>query len=661
MKLHKLSTFNFMPYNGNMSIDFPTDDYRNVMIVFGDNMRGKTSLLNAIRWGFYGKAIGRHSRQIPLQDIVNKESSLSGDWKVQVYIEFEAGGHKYDLRRTADRRALVAIPTRPDDFIVSVHLTRDGVVISGDQIEAEIDQIAPEQISRFFLFDGELLQEYESLLIEGSEQGRQIREAIEEVLGVPALIKGRDELGTILKAATKKQTADLIHIQGLEKQAVRQKELTAKQDTYDRDLITLVEKLEATRKERLRFEDELEASALVLTQKAKLDGLKRQKTEFSALIERKTIERTELLGAAWQDLLDAKLTVKRTHLLNRQSEINSEVKKHAKLENEIEKLEKLLSTGTCSLCGQKMDESHRHDLGTSLGQLQVEVTKVRNSDRETQAIAAQLAALGKIRGVNAKDRLRAIDRDLGTAEVGQQRTENEIETISDEIAGQDTADLARKRILKDEAVREEGRLQADIDRIRKSIEQTKQDLAVIQKAIEGLASARSKKTTAKVNIASALERTFSASIERLRDRLRERVGKLANDAFLKMTTQKGYRGLEINTNYGLSILDGNGRKVPVRSAGAEQVVALSLIDGLNRTGRSVGPVVMDTPFGRLDLKHRDNILTYLPEVTSQFVLLVHSGEIRPDTDLAAIKPKIGAVYNIVEVSPIHSKIEKATL
>jgi len=70
---------------------------------------------------------------------------------------------------------------------------------------------------------------------------------------------------------------------------------------------------------------------------------------------------------------------------------------------------------------------------------------------------------------------------------------------------------------------------------------------------------------------------------------------------------------------------------------------------------------MDTRFGRLDLKHRDNILKYLPTVTSQFILLVHSGEIRPETDLAGIKPQIGAVYTIEEVTPTQSKLEKTTL
>jgi DNA sulfur modification protein DndD len=44
---------------------------------------------------------------------------------------------------------------------------------------------------------------------------------------------------------------------------------------------------------------------------------------------------------------------------------------------------------------------------------------------------------------------------------------------------------------------------------------------------------------------------------------------LASGAFKEMTTQKAYRGLEINSNYGLSIIDAAGGKVPLRSAGAE--------------------------------------------------------------------------------------------
>src|SRR3954451_16322408 len=110
MKLTQITMQNFMPYRGRVRVDFPQDEFRNVMLVFGDNMRGKTSLLNALRWGFYERAVGRHSTTIPLHEILNKEAALEGDWTVEVYIEFEANGHTYDLRRRAEKRPAVAIP-----------------------------------------------------------------------------------------------------------------------------------------------------------------------------------------------------------------------------------------------------------------------------------------------------------------------------------------------------------------------------------------------------------------------------------------------------------------------------------------------------------------------------------------------------------------------
>ncbi|MCP1829095.1 DNA sulfur modification protein DndD [Bradyrhizobium sp. USDA 4532] len=661
MKLQKLTCHNFMPYRGVVELEFPTDDFQNVMIVFGDNMRGKTSLLNAIRWGFYGRAIGRHSRPIMLHELVNKDAALEDDWRIEVFVRFESNGRQYDLRRSAVRRPHVANPTRPEDFQMSVYLSRDGMQLSGDQVNVEIDQIAPEQISRFFLFDGELLGEYESLLIEGSEQGRQIKDAIEQVLGVPALIYGRAELGAILKSATKRQTSELAHIQGLEKQAQRQQELTAKQDAHERDIQDLQARLANVRAERNKLDDELEAAASVLAAKGKLDALTGQKDSLETRREQKRLERQALLGQAWRDLVDARLETKREQLQRQQILLTQGLKEQGRLQSRIDDLVRLLDSSECPTCGQELNPDRRTELGSSLGRLQAEASQIRDNNDELQAVSGQLASLGRIRGVNARDRLRQIDKDAKATEVDLQKTENEIERLKDEIAGQDTADLARKRVLQTEALKEEGRLTQSINDVRRDIEKIKEELAIAQKAIESLAPARSKRSTLKVSLASDLERVFAASVEDLRDRLRERVGTLANEAFKKMTTQREYRGLEINSNYGLSILDGGGRKVPLRSAGAEQVVALSLIDGLNRTGRGVGPVVMDTPFGRLDLNHRDNILGYLPSVTSQFVLLVHSGEIRPETDLASIRPRIGAVYRIAEVTPTQSLIERTTI
>ncbi|WP_027582030.1 AAA family ATPase [Bradyrhizobium sp. Ai1a-2] len=661
MKLHHVTMNNFMPYKAKARLDFPTDEQRNVMLVFGDNMRGKTSILNALRWGLYGRALGRHSLEIPLHEILNKDAAAEGDWTFEVHIEFEANGQTFDLRRRADKRAMVAIPQRPEDFQVQVHLAKDGIPVRGDQVEPEINQIAPQQVSRFFLFDGELLQEYETLLIEGSEQGQQIKEAIEEVLGVPALIRGRDELGAILKSARKAQQMDLKRVQGLDALAQEQANLTARQDALEKDLQALVAQQETVRGDRVKLDDEIEASQSVYQAKIKLDGLLDRKKSVEQFQAQKRTERLELLSVAWKDLLEVKVGVRREQLEKERQELTRQLGNKSVTEHRVNVLESLVRTCECPTCRQHIEESRREQMAAELGALQGELQNWRDSTQALQSVSAQIDALNKIRGANVRDRVAAIETDIQNYEVELTRAENEIERLRDEIHGYDTVDIVRRRALRDEKIKEEGRLQQDVANRKKDIDKIKGELAVAQKTIEGMSQARTLRSTTKARLCEDMESIFSQSIERLRDKLRETVQARADEAFHKMTTQSSYRGLEINGNYGLSIIDDLGRRVTVRSAGAEQVVALSLIDGLNRTGRAAGPVVMDTPFGRLDLKHRDNILTYLPSVTSQFVLLVHSGEIRPETDLAAIAARIGSVYAIKEVNARQSIIERETL
>ena len=130
----------------------------------------------------------------------------------------------------------------------------------------------------------------------------------------------------------------------------------------------------------------------------------------------------------------------------------------------------------------------------------------------------------------------------------------------------------------------------------------------------------------------------------------------ATAAFKRLTTEPTYAGLRINESYGLSIVDRERRTVTIRSAGAEQIVALALIDGLNRAARKQGPVIIDTPLGRLDPAHRTNVLDYLPAMAGQLVLLVHEGEIDKATGLARLAHRIGGVYEIRRISSSHSQL-----
>jgi DNA sulfur modification protein DndD len=261
-------------------------------------------------------------------------------------------------------------------------------------------------------------------------------------------------------------------------------------------------------------------------------------------------------------------------------------------------------------------------------------------------------------GSPVKDRILDVDEDLTRLEIDSAKIETRIDQLKEELAEKGTDEILRKRARLHQANRDEAKYQVEIEETEKRIAEADREIQALTQRIDALAG---KNTTRASQIAKTLEQmhaAFSASVDNLRLALRMTVEKNATDAFLAMSTQKSYKGLSINDNYGLSIVGEDGSSVPLRSAGAEQIVALSLIDGLSHSGRSAGPVVMDTPFGRLDTKHRQNILRYLPDSANQLVLFVHDGEIAGGIGLDALAHRIGARYEIKEVSQNHSVLER---
>ena len=412
MKLVSVTLRNFMPYKGEHSLQFPMDDDRNVLIVIGDNMRGKTSLLNSVRWALYGRAMGRHSREIPVINIVNKEAVKIDDWRVEVHLKFDANGHSYDLRRVADRKTPDRSPVTSDDFSMSVYLRKDGAPLQGDMIDIEINNIAPEAVSRFFLFDGELLQEYESLLSDDSTQGKQIKDSIEKVLGVPTLVNGRSDVRTISKKAQKQQSQDLRHIEGLEAQAERSDALIAAIDSLEKDIAELETRIESVKTERIALEDEIESAQSVLEAQAKLTAKKERKDELISESEAKESEKLNLLSLAWKDLLFVKVDVLKTQLVERQQTLLDQIKGNATLENEAHNLQTLLDKSECPTCGMELSQERRNEIAQRLVSAEERLASVAQLSASQADIAGELSRLSTFRNHGVLEQLQSITKDI---------------------------------------------------------------------------------------------------------------------------------------------------------------------------------------------------------------------------------------------------------
>lgn len=645
MRLRRIAIRNFMPYRGDQEILFPQGE-ANVVVVYGDNMRGKTSLLNAIRFAFFGKATARHLREIDRLSLFNREAAAQGDWTLSVTVDFDHAGSDYRITRKLEPASQVARPQAASDLREVFVVRKDGVTLTGEDRLLEMNQVLPEGIARFFLFDGELLQEYE-VLVRDPDKAEKIKEAIEAVLGVPAITRGHSNIQSLLAEAQRSQAEDLKHSRTLKAQAEQQityqaqlekarKDQAAnekKRNEYETIISDLAEKLQSVSKAM-----ELEVELLKVQERIRAapDRVRTQR-----------LRRADLLQDAWISLLEPRVQALRRNLEDDRNTLMSRFTDRATKLARSRDLQATLDQRLCALCGTSLDGEHANHVAAELGELTALLRAAPQEMAQLEALQARMAVLGRLRGPKLGDRVAAIERDMRAlaVEITDLRArENELKAM---LQGFKSDDAERVRSEREQMITLLGSLKRDMDVKAAEILNIQRKLDQVSRLMSKNPEARQQRSSRAVAVYGTLDRIFAASIDRLRDRQRERVEAYASEAFRRLTSERDYESLDINDNYGLTIRDKSGRLVDERSAGAEQIVALSLIDGLNRAGRRGGPIVMDTPFGRLDWHHRRNVLSYLPDMAEQVLLLVHEGEMDPDRDLPALSDRIGAVYRIL--------------
>ena len=173
----------------------------------------------------------------------------------------------------------------------------------------------PETVSRFFLFDGELLQQYEELLRNESDMGRNIKEAIERILGVPVLTNGRTDLGEIAKDAQKRESKAAQKNQKTQSLGNQHEALLKQRDGLQEETERLKKQLETLKVSKASKEEVLRK-----TEKTKglLDERARLQEEIAAAesrLKEKEEKRKELLSVAWKGLLTSRIRLTRNNLL----------------------------------------------------------------------------------------------------------------------------------------------------------------------------------------------------------------------------------------------------------------------------------------------------------------------------------------------------------
>jgi DNA sulfur modification protein DndD len=234
----------------------------------------------------------------------------------------------------------------------------------------------------------------------------------------------------------------------------------------------------------------------------------------------------------------------------------------------------------------------------------------------------------------------------------------EIDEIEKSLSGDSEDELRGLRSDYDAVVREIVILEDGIKNTHEELAKKAGFRDKIQRNLDKLGGGQMDLVRARRDLAGRLYDLFDAAVDEYRGQLRTRVEADASKFFLSMTTEPDYSGLRINESYGLTIVHKDGELIPVRSAGAEHVVALSLVAALQNNAPLRGPIFIDSPFGRLDRGHRERIVAALPAMADQVVLLVYEDEMPPASARAALKTNLVGEWKLERRSARHTEIVK---
>lgn len=189
MLIKKIKLHNFRQISED-TIDFAEGkDGKNVTIIIGDNGTGKTTLAQAFIWCLYGET--DFQDKILLNRIVAERMTPSDKETVEVVLTILHGNTEYEVNRKQTYRKDYSNSIKPDPSLVNIQKKNsDGNTewVKGSDCESTINSILPKELSRYFFFDGERIQNM-SKEITGGKRSSDFKDAVNGLLGLNAIQK----------------------------------------------------------------------------------------------------------------------------------------------------------------------------------------------------------------------------------------------------------------------------------------------------------------------------------------------------------------------------------------------------------------------------------------------------------------------------------------
>ena len=621
MIINSLTVNNYRVFSGEHSFDLnPRVKYgtkRPIILFGGLNGAGKTSILSAIRLALYGKqslglGISQKAYEEQLGNLIHRGNinGVSPNYaSVQLSFTYAKLGERftYSVKRDWSRTGK---SIGESIKIVENDLPLDN--LSYEQCQGFLNELIPIGLSNLFFFDGEKISE-----LAEDTKGDALGYAIKRLIGLDLFDVLSNDLGIVLR----NNQAELAP----KKKSKQLKELETSLTKLEDEINTNSIDYESTRSSWIATKTDLEQAENEFRTKggAWADSYEGEKEKLNQLIgEKKALEnsiREQLAGdfpLGLTESFNKQLLKKLDEEMSRSDKVkvsrfidenmDSLIKKlrDKKIDNSDSK--KLLQTIKELVSDDRTDES-RHELSDAdFYQIQNKLESAKEHMIKTKE------------GLNILLSLNELSDQIG-ANLARAPSKESIQKDFDKIMELRENESKLKIKIIGFAEKQKQLVQKKLNVLRRLDELTEVGFSTQQqsRSTELAVKARSLLKDLGTKMAESkvkdLESEFTKSFERL-----------ARKEDIKIRAKINPK------SFAVEIMRDDNHKVDKNelSAGEKQIYAISVLEALARTSGRKLPIIIDTPLGRLDSKHRSKLVkNYFPNASHQVIILSTDTEV----------------------------------
>lgn len=597
---------NFRQYHGSQTINLEYNKNKNVAIICGRNGAGKSNLLNALTWCFYGIETHTDSEDNKKMPIINTTalSDLTPNCRVQtevkVYLDTDRGAWIIKRSISGGKRADGSQYVDQDSVLSVTHpVGGQDKVETGSDTEVLINNLLPKDLRSFFFMDGEKLREFFN-----KDTARNIGDSIEKVSQLDLMYKAAEHLETLekdLRKNVKDSTPQLdeIHtkIQYLEKNI---EDFKTKNKKYKDDVRKDNDDLKAVK-------DFLKNCGIENVERLENErqGLEQDTKNLSGRLQTKEQERNRYLARI------APFIYLKTPLEETQRMLLEKVAK-GDLPPKIKKpfVRELIDGGYC-ICGTRIEGDAKQKL-------------------EDYCKTLDLSEVGEV-SIIGKTKIRDILDEIGRFGGRMDEFHNEIQSFENELLskrrrmeqitnelkqGEDKEKIINYEHRRDELIKNIGWAEKEIKlneaELKRANDLLDKERSEYQKELG--ATTRNEQLKKKLQIVKDALKTIAGTEATIKNKLRNQIQNDTEQNFFKLIRKTGaFKKIVIKENYEVVVEHSSGwNAIDHISAGEYMILGLSFMSALMNISGFKAPVIIDTPLGKIDDKHRNKITTELP-------------------------------------------------